>query len=359
MVEFSDSTRRLIIFVVIVFGGSVLLLFDVPVLYLMMAVLFIAVGILVITGTLILSETIRTLLSWFKARPKKEKKPKPKKEKAKPKGQSAISGLLKKVKLPSLPKISMPKREPKPKKEKTKPEKKAKQEQSENLDELDDDINDNSTTDGQSTSTSASDEELDIDLDGLDLDESLDIDAELDSVNPEFDKIRTPFGEENALDALPTEDQVKKMDISTKDEEDDIVLDNDDDMSNDLDDIYSSTLDVGSDGGGDIISSMEGGDSISSSDLASYSSSDETPYDYGSDEGESEQEQFEVTPGKGGGLLGDDDLIASLKADIEDLKKKDDDVLLRDLKDIHVTAEELNNELNQIIEIIMQRAKKK
>ncbi|NLV26829.1 MAG: hypothetical protein GXY48_06650, partial [Methanomicrobiales archaeon] len=55
MVELSDSTRRLVIFVTIVLGGSILLIFDIPVLYLLMAIIGIAVILLVITGTIILS----------------------------------------------------------------------------------------------------------------------------------------------------------------------------------------------------------------------------------------------------------------------------------------------------------------
>jgi len=74
------------------------------------------------------------------------------------------------------------------------------------------------------------------------------------------------------------------------------------------------------------------------------------------DEDSGGEEQFELSQVKGGG---DDDLIASLKADIEDLKKRDDDVLLRDLKDIHVTAEELAEELQEIMSIINRRIKRR
>jgi len=156
------------------------------------------------------------------------------------------------------------------------------------------------------------------------------------------------------MQELPSEDQVRKMDIATSDEEEEIIIDTED-TSDEIDEIYSSTIDIGSDSGGDIISTMEGGDSISGSDLASYSSSDEAPYMYGvDDDSGSGEEQFELTQGKG---MGDDDLIASLKADISDLKKRDDDVLLRDLKDVHVTAEELAEELEDIMKIITKRAK--
>ena len=61
MVELSDSTRRLVIFVAIVLGGSILLIFDIPVLYLMMGVIGITIVLLVITGTIILSELIQEL----------------------------------------------------------------------------------------------------------------------------------------------------------------------------------------------------------------------------------------------------------------------------------------------------------
>jgi hypothetical protein len=74
MVELSDSTRRLVIFVAIVLGGSILLIFDIPVLYLMMGVIGITIVLLVITGTIILSELIQELRYWLKNRPKKPKK---------------------------------------------------------------------------------------------------------------------------------------------------------------------------------------------------------------------------------------------------------------------------------------------
>ena len=83
MVELSDSTRRLVIFVAIVLGGSILLIFDIPVLYLMMGVIGITIVLLVITGTIILSELIQELRYWLKNRPKKPKKEKPPKEKGK------------------------------------------------------------------------------------------------------------------------------------------------------------------------------------------------------------------------------------------------------------------------------------
>lgn len=350
MVELTDSNRRLLIFVTIVLGGSILLIFDIPVLYLMMAVIFLALALLVITGTLILSEVIHDLFIRFKSRPKKEKKPKPKKEKTKSNGKGSIlKGFS--FKMPALPSLSLPKSAPKEKKEKPKEAAKKKAETTPSPASVEEDEDAPSRPESK-------DEDIDIDLEGLDLDEGLDIDAELDAVNPEFDNIRTPYGETAVLDDLPSEDAVKKMDIATKDEEDDIILDTED-VSDDLDDIYSSTIDIGSDGGDDIITSMEGGDSISSSDLASYSSSESSPYNYGGDEGESEgEEQFELS-GRPGGGLGDDDLIASLKADIEDLKKKDDDVLLRDLKDIRVSAEELAEELKEIMDIISRKARKK
>ncbi|HPP77500.1 hypothetical protein, partial [Methanospirillum sp.] len=118
----------------------------------------------------------------------------------------------------------------------------------------------------------------------------------------------------------------------------------------------SSTIDIGSDSGGDVISNLEGGDTISPSDLSTYSSSEDAPYMYGQEEDSGGEEQFELSQMKGGS---DDDLIASLKADIEDLKKKDDDVLLRDLKDVHVTAEELAEELQEIMSIINRRIKRR
>jgi hypothetical protein len=124
MVELSDSTRRLVIFVAIVLGGSVLLIFDIPVLYLMMGVIGIAIVLLVITGTIILSELIQDLRYWLKSRPKKPKKEKQPKEKRKEKakGEGLFSSLSGKIKMPSiaLPAIKLPARSEKSRDEKKK-----------------------------------------------------------------------------------------------------------------------------------------------------------------------------------------------------------------------------------------------
>jgi hypothetical protein len=361
MVELNDSTRRLIIFVTIVLGGSILLLFDIPVLYLMMVVIGLAIGLMVATGMLIMSELIRDLRFRLKNRKPKVKKQKPKVDKSSKKGtdgEGLFSGLMKKLpKMPSLSSVKLPTTgfgsradKPKVKEEKIK-------KPGSDVDYKDSSENLGDAGEGFSSGSSNQDDDLGPDLlDGLDLDDSLDIDAELESVNPEFDSIRTPYGDRDAMEELPSEDQVKRMDITTRDEEDSVVIDNED-TSDEIDEIYSSTLDIGSDSGGDIISTMEGGDSISGSDLASYSSSEDAPYMYGGDDDSAGgEEQFELSQGKG---MGDDDLIASLKADISDLKKRDDDVLLRDLKDVHVTAEELAEELQTIMKIITKKAKMK
>lgn len=359
MMQLTDSTRRLIIFISIVLGGSILLIFDIPVLYLMMVVIGLAIGLMAATGMLILSEVIRDLRVRLKNRKPKPKKSKPKTEKSSSaKGSSGgfLSGLKMKLpKMPSLPSVNLglPKSAGKSEK-KEKSAKKAKTEDPVKV----------TTQVAEPGESSADMSEKDDDglgddlLDGLDLDDSLDIDAELESVNPEFDTVRTPYGDTDVMQELPSEDQVRKMDITTSEEEDDVVLDTDE-PSDEVDEIYSSTIEIGSDSGGEIISTMEGGDSISGSDLASYSSSEDAPYMYGGEEEDSGggEEQFELSQGKGG--LGDDDLIASLKADISDLKKRDDDVLLRDLKDVHVTAEELAEELEDIMKIITKKAKNK
>ena len=357
MVQLTDSTRRLIIFVTIVLGGSILLIFDIPVLYLMMVVIGLAIGLMVATGMLILSEVIKDLRIRLKNRKPKPKKSKPKSEKTsavKGAGGGIFSNLMQKLpKMPSLPSVnlSLPKSSDKPEKK----EKLAKKQKKEESDDVGDISGSGSSVSGESQK---SEDDLGDDLlDGLDLDDSLDIDAELESVNPEFDSVRTPYGDTDVMQELPSEEQVRRMDITTSAEEEDVVLDTEE-PSDEIDEIYSSTIEIGSDSGGEIISTMEGGDSISGSDLASYSSSEDTPYMYGGEEDSGGgEEQFELSQGKGG--LGDDDLIASLKADISDLKKRDDDVLLRDLKDVHVTAEELAEELEDIMKIITKKAKNK
>ncbi|HWQ68056.1 MAG TPA: hypothetical protein VN372_14455 [Methanospirillum sp.] len=361
MVELNDSTRRLIIFVTIVLGGSILLIFDIPVLYLMVAILALAGALMVITGMVILSELIQDIRIKLKNRKPRVKKPKPKKEGgAQSDGEGLFAGLMKKLpKMPSMPSVSLPRPKLPEKSSKPKREKEDKKTKQDSVPEEDKEERDSFGGSEQgSASASMDDDDLEEGfLDGLDLDDGLDIDAELESVNPEFDTVRTPYGDRNAMDDLPSADQVKKMDITTDSEEENVIID-DDRGSDEIDEIYSSTFDIGSDSGGEIISTMEGGDAISSSDLASYSSSEETPYMYGGGGGDDEsgEEQFELSQGKG---MGDDDLIASLKADISDLKKRDDDVLLRDLKDIHVTAQELAQELADIMKVITRKTKKK
>lgn len=355
MVQLTDSTRRLIIFITIVLGGSILLIFDIPVLYLMMAVIGLAMGLMVATGMIILSELIRDIRIRLKNRKPKVKKPKPKSDtsSAGSKRSNPLAGLMSKLpKMPSLPAISLPKPKPREKKETTEKSKKEKPKEVPEVNE--DEIE---STDEPVRGAGKPDDDMGDDLlDGLDLDDGLDIDAELESVNPEFDTVRTPYGDTDVMQELPSEEQVKRMDITTSAEEEDVILDTDE-PSDEIDEIYSSTIDIGSDSGGDIISTMEGGDTISSGDLASYSSSEDAPYMYGGgDDSEGGEEQFELSQGKG---MGDDDLIASLKADISDLKKRDDDVLLRDLKDVHVTAEELADELQEIMNIITKKARKK
>jgi len=365
MAQLSDSTRRLVIFVTIVLGGSILLIFDIPVLYLMMGVIGIAVLLLVITGTIIISEILHNFRFWLKNRPKKPKKEKLSREKEREKkdGKGIFSSLSGKFKLPSisLPAIKMPARSEKIKGEENKGngEKKAKDKKS-SAEKPKKSRGTGDYEEGVETAPESGppdDSPFDADLlEGLDLDDNLDIDAELDSVNPEFDNIRTPYGDEDTIQDIPSDSDVKKMDISTRDEEEDITLD-DDQGPDEIDAIYSSTIDIGSEGGGDVISNLEGGETISSSDLSTYSSSEDTPYMYGQDDDDSGgAEQFELSQMKGGG---DDDLIASLKADIEDLQKRDDDVLLRDLKDVHTTAEELAEELSEIMSIIDRRIKRR
>lgn len=355
MVQLTDSTRRLIIFITIVLGGSILLIFDIPVLYLMMAVIGLAMGLMVATGMIILSELIRDIRIRLKNRKPKVKKPKPKADtsSAGSKRSNPLAGLMSKLpKMPSLPAISLPKPKPREKKE---AKERPKKEKSSEVPEVDEAAIE--SPDEPVRGAGKPDDDIGDDLlDGLDLDDGLDIDAELESVNPEFDTVRTPYGDTDVMQELPSEEQVKRMDITTSAEEEDVILDTDE-PSDEIDEIYSSTIDIGSDSGGDIISTMEGGDTISSGDLASYSSSEDAPYMYGGgDDSEGGEEQFELSQGKG---MGDDDLIASLKADISDLKKRDDDVLLRDLKDVHVTAEELADELEEIMNIITKKARKK
>lgn len=363
MPELSDSTRRLVIFVAIVLGGSVLLIFDIPVLYLMMAVIGIALILLIITGTIILKELISDLIYRLKTRPKKPKKEKQIKEKkrekkSKEEKKGSPSGRF------SFPSIGLPKfKSPARTKNETDNAKKVRgKKKSKEKETTSPDFEDTSNELGEfqeddtarSGSENSSYDENDL-LDGLNLDDNLDIDAELDAVTSEFDNIRTPFSDSNAMESLPSVKDVKKMDISTSDEEETITIDADQ-GEDEINAIYSSSLDVGSDGGGEVISGMEGGDTISSSDLSLYSSSDDSPYMYGQDDESGGEEQFELSQVRGGG---DDDLIASLKADIEDLKKRDDDVLLRDLKDIHVTADELSEELKEIMNIINRKIKRR
>ncbi len=363
----SDSSRRFILFLVIVIGGSVLLIFDIPVVYLMVALFGLAGILLVVTGAIIIGDVIHEIRYVLKNRKPKVKKIKPKKEpkqKKEPKkreaaGKSSPFSLLsgkggsdtqktKKEKSSLFSSLSRDSAEKDVTQRDTKRPGKADTPQpgSEEKDKSE-------STTGQ-TVIRKKEEDIDADLlDDFDID--LDLDSELDSMNPddEFKSIRTPFAEDSAM---PEASDVQKLDIATSEEDDEIIFDENAVGDDDIDSIYSSAMDTGSaSGSDDILASMEGGDSISMSDISSYSSGDDSPYGYGGDE-ESE-EQYELGAFGSGG--GDDDLIASLKADINELKEKDDNCLLRDLKDIDVSAEQLQDELQDIMNIITKKIKKR
>jgi hypothetical protein len=355
MVKLSDSTRRLVPFLLIVIVGSALLIFDIPILYLLFAMLFIALIFALFTGMLILSEIIADLREQFseyrariKAQTAKDRSER-KKEREKKKGreEKAVKEKAAKEKVTQEKGGGLFGRlRSKDDKKKEKPSKADKG----NAESPSQD----STQSVPAASTKPSDGS-DLDLDDFDLD--LDLDAELAGLDPEIGEVRTPFAADDAMSGIPSERDVSKLDIATSEEQDDISIDNSFGVDDDIDSIYSSTMDIGENDGEDMLANMEGG--ISAGDLAAYNSSDDTPYDYGGDDEGGDDEQYEASGSiGGGGGMDDDDLLASLKSDIDNLKKKDDNVLLRDLKDLKFTAQELVDELNEIVDLITKSKKR-
>ncbi len=363
MVKLTDSTRRFILFIVIVIGGSVLLLFDIPVIYLIFALIALACILLVITGAILLGDVISEMRYLLKNRKPKIKKQKPKKEpkKSKVPGGVSLFSRFSNLKLSGKPTgkkkdkgsvlSSFSKESLTSKKNDGKSGKKQKDDSADSL------TPENERSDSSDPQKSMSKKkEMDIDDDLLDdFDIDMDLDSELNDMNPEddFGNIRTPFAGGSVMEETS---DMEKLDISTSEEDDDIIIDRNAVGDDDLDSIYSSALDTGSDSGSDILANMDGGDSLSITDISSYSSGDDSPYGY-NEEDEGEEEQYELGGLGGGG--DDDDLIASLKADINELKEQDDNCLLRDLKDIDVSAEQIQDELLDIINIITKKIKKR
>ena len=348
MVKLSDSTRRLVTFLLIVIVGSALLIFDIPILYLLFVMLFIALVFALFTGMLILSEIIADLREQFKeyrakikaqaAKDRGERKKEQAKKKAEKKKEQEGKGTKEKIGglFGGLRSKGEKKKEKPSKADKGKAESPSKK------------------ADSAQAARPESAGSGDLDLDDFDLD--LDLDAELSGLDPEIGEVRTPFAADNA-GGLSSEQDVSKLDISTADEQDRITIDNSFGDDDDIDSIYSTTMDIGENDGEDMLANMEGG--ISAGDLAAYNSSDDTPYDYGGDgdDGGGDNEQYEANASIGGGM-DDDDLLASLKSDIDNLKKRDDNVLLRDLKDLKFTAQELVDELGEIVDIITKSKKR-
>lgn len=166
----------------------------------MMGVIGIALVLLVITGTIIYLNSYTTSGFGSKTGQRNLKRKKPVKEKGKSKKEgsgifSSLSGKIK-VLLSRFLQLSclnalknqgtIRKRQKKIRKPKQKQQKKRKKGSPAAEQEVKESV---------SESSKADDVSLDADLlDGLDLDDSLDIDAEPDSANPEFDNIRTCTG---------------------------------------------------------------------------------------------------------------------------------------------------------------------
>ena len=361
MVKFSDSTRRLVTFLLIVLVGSALLIFDIPILYLLIVMLFIALIFALFTGMLILSEVIADLRERFKEYSAKMKIQTAKDRSEKKKEAEEKKAARKKEKEEKAAKAKETKE--KGTKEKAPKEKGAglfgglfskfgkKKETSPKADKTPD----GGSTGGESPAKAAG--SSDLNLDDFELD--LDLDAELEGLEPEIGEVRTPYGAEDPMANLPSErvtSSPSNLDTSPPDDDDDDDFSSFDSNFGDDDDIssiYANSMDIGENEGEDMLANMEGG--ISAGDLAAYNSSDDSPYDYGGDDG-NEEEQYEA--GGSGGGMDDDDLLASLKSDIDDLKKKDDNVLLRDLKNLKFTAQELVDELNEIVDIITKSKKR-
>ena len=281
MAQFNDSTRRLIVFLLIIIVGSVLLVFDIPVLYLFFALVSTALVFSFFTGMLILSEMGADLRGWFsKPRATRKTQPSTKKD-TKGEGKGIFGEFFSR-------------------------DRKEKEESGE-----------------AALSPSGADDDLE--LEELDLYDS--------------DDIASESGKPVTADAVP-------RDLLDHDAQKEKSAFSDDNAS-----FSPFAIDTEEKDSEDIRSNMV--DEISASDIAAYNASDDSLYDYGSDD--EQEEQYEIDTFSGG--VDDDDLFASLKSDIDFLKKKDDNVLLRDLKDFKFTAQDLVDDLDDIVTMITKPQK--
>jgi hypothetical protein len=163
-------------------------------------------------------------------------------------------------------------------------------------------------------------------------------DFDLDDIESDIDDLQPSFTADDGMRDLASAHDAKKADGTL-----------DDDISS----LYTSAIDAEKNDNEDVLCIM--GDGLSTTDVAAYNASDDFFYDYGNDDAEQE-EQYEPGNFSGGGV-DDDDLLASLKSDIDDLKKKDENVLLRDLQDFKFTSQDLVDDLNDIVTMITKPQK--
>ncbi|MDR2855583.1 MAG: hypothetical protein LBV40_05455 [Methanomicrobiales archaeon] len=326
MAQFNDSTRRLIAFLLIVLVGSVLLLFDIPVLYLLLAVILIALVFALFTKMLIFSVVCADIREW-----------------------------LHKYRVTSGAQTEVDSKE----EIKERDEELLSKKEDGDTTELggegeflprDDKKSDQSFTFGSTRegSTEGIGPSVVVDTDFVDVvnPENFDLGDTSDfydlddiaALDSDIGDVQTPFATDDVARDLSLDDDAKKKGSAL----------DDDDISS----TYASAGDTGENGAKDLLSNIE--DGISTADTVAYDISDDSFYDYGSNDPEQE-EQYETRDFSDGGV--DDDLFASLKSDIDELKKKDNNVLLRDLKDAKFTAQDLVDDLNEIVTMITKPQK--
>ncbi len=401
------SSRRVLLFFTITIWGTIFVFFNLSLLTILLIFLFFVIVMLFVSGTISIHEIREDLRKWrFERREKKRinksRLEEEKRAKASYAAQTDNGNKKKRLSLPkfslkrkgrettsvsgtgpSVPKISgkgtfslmkegisaffrdMKKTREKPEKAKTvrspaQPTDISQNRQPENIDRestpVTSGLSRESGPDLEIPSMTDKGEEIDEELlANLDLDDDMGM---LDDINPEIDKKDSKSG----IDDTDEDNKMEQLDIASDTGRVTPQID-EEDSNIEVTDILMTYADELEDGK----SGEPGLSSISDEDLdnvdldaeqSSFESTERTQGMMGiAGEGEGgggfdddspvAQEQDQFSFGGGGG--GDDDLMAALKADISIEKKDDKNMLLRDLKDVKVNADEIENELKEVL----------
>jgi hypothetical protein len=390
-----ESTRRAVIFAIIVVGGSVMIIFDLPTFYLVLGIVILGLLLLFLTGAIKIPAIKRTRKnraekpgpvkeSPVKASKVKEKKPKKEKVKTPKPGESSGSFMQ----AFSMLKLDMKKlfRSSREKTTQTKKidemlEKSIKGEEVSSLGNIVPEL-----APPQKKGISDPFSELVKDPLNPDLINDLPLDEDLSLLN-EMD-LSDDFSEE-IQDESPDQLDVSHLDIELSGNESSIAIDEEED--DEVADILAAHQDLlDEDEAGEVDPFSSGLDGLGDLDLGEIDPDQEGETAGGSPAGENRpvsSASGPVTttvaapslsptpmPVVSGGAPGgksdsseydmvsfstghkeDDDLMASLKSDAKGIKKQNNLSLLRDLKDVRVPASDLEKELEGIVRAKKQR----